>query len=188
MKNILLTLSFILFGVFAEAQKGTTTFSLSYGKGKGQIKTLLAKADMLGRYDEGAIRSFDLGLAGMVSKHTAVEIGLSVLNHRYLFTKFDYPGLQQAETRSENTLVFPIKLRVDILKYFFVGGGFLLVTEFGSERPVDLGVSIGAGVQYYFKNKYGVFIYPQTNIHTLTIGLLENHTSFGLAYRIPNPK
>ncbi len=188
MKNIILTLLFILVGVIAQAQKGTTTFSISYGEGKGQIKPILAKAEMLGRYDEGDVRTFDVGLSGKVSKHTALEIGVSVLNHRYLFTTYE-PRFQKSENRSVNTLVFPIKLRVDILKYFFVGGGIFLSAELdrGRGRAVDLGVGIGAGVQYYFKNKYGIFIYPQTNIHTLSIGLQENHTSFGLAYRIPNP-
>lgn len=186
MKNILLTLSFILVGVFAQAQKGTTTVLLSYGDGKGQIKPLMAKAEMLGRYDEGDVRTFDVGLAGKVSKHTALEIGVSVLNHRYLFTTYE-PRFQKSENRSVNTLVFPIKLRVDILKYFFVGGGIFLSAELDRGYAVDLGVGIGAGVQYYFKNKYGIFIYPQTNVHRLTIGLLENHVAFGLAYRIPNP-
>lgn len=183
MKTLLIVL-FLALPILAQAQKGTATFSISYGNGKGQIKPLMAKAEMLGRYDEGSVHTFDIGLAGMISKHTAIEIGISRLNHRYVFTKFDYPSLQQSETRSVNTVVFPIKLRVDILKYFFISGGFLLNAEVGKGRQIDLGVGIGAGVQYYFKNKYGVFIYPQTNIHTLTIGLLENHVAFGLAYRI----
>lgn len=188
MKNILLTLSFILFGVFAQAQKGTTTFSLGYGKGKGQIKPLMAKAQMLGAHSEGDVRTFDVSLVGAVSKSTAIEIGLSLLNHRYQYRKFDFPVSNVLEDKSVYTLIFPIKVRFDILKYFFISGGFLLINDFDRGRQTDLGVSIGAGVQYYFKNKYGVFIYPQTNVHTLTIGLLENHTSFGIAYRIPNPK
>jgi hypothetical protein len=54
-----------------------------------------------------------------------------------------------------------------------------------NEGPrMDVGFGIGAGAQYYFKNKYGIFIYPQTNIHSLAVGLAEEHVTFGLAYRI----
>lgn len=186
MKKLFIVLFFsFAFLTTAQAQKGTTTISISYGDGKGQIKPLMAKVEMSGRFDEGPVRSFDMSLAGMVSKHAAVEIGVSVLNHRYLFTKYDYPGPQQPETKVANTIIFPVKLRVDILKYLFISGGFLLNAELGKGHPVDLGFGIGAGIQYYFKNKYGVFVYPQTNIHTIAIGLLENHIAFGLSYRIP---
>lgn len=183
MRKFLIVL-FLSFAFLAQAQKGTVTFSISYGHGKGEIKPLMAKAEMSGRFDEGPVHSFDMSLAGMISKHTSVEIGVSTLNHRYLFTSFDYLNLQQSETRSVNTLIFPIKLRVDILKYFFIGGGFLLNAELGRARKLDLGVGIGAGVQYYFKNKYGVFIYPQTNIHSLAVGLAEQHITYGISYRI----
>ena len=184
--NKLFIVLFLSLPFLARAQKGAATISASYGNGKGQIKPLLAKAEMLGTYSEGAIRTFDVGLAGSVSKSTAVEIGISVLNHQYQFTSYDFPNKRSTVNKSTSTLVFPIKLRVDILKYFFISGGFLLNTTTGQEKGLDVGVGIGAGVQYYFKNKYGFFIYPQTNIHTPTIGLSEQHIAFGLAYRIKN--
>jgi len=183
MKNILIVflLSFVF---FAHAQKGSGTFSASYGIGKGQVKTQLAKAEMLGIYAEGDVRTFDLNLAGAISKSTAIEIGVRVLNHQYQFTSFDFSRKIVTENRSVNTMVFPIKLRVDILKYFFISGGILLSADIGRSRQVDLGAGIGAGVQYYFKNKYGFFIHPQTNVHTLIIGLSESHIAFGVSYRI----
>jgi hypothetical protein len=130
MKSILIVL-LLLFAFLAQAQKGTTTISMSYGDGKGQIKPLLAKAEMLGRYSESTIRTFDVSLAGAVSTSTAIEIGVSVLNNQYQFTKFDFPDKQVSVNRSVNTLVFPIKLHVDIFKYFFISGGFLLNTDVG---------------------------------------------------------
>lgn len=184
--KIIFMVPFLFIVFLARAQKGTATFSISYGDGKGQIKPMLAKAEMLGTYTEGPVRSYDVSLAGALSKSTALEIGISVLNHQYQFTKFDFPDKRISVNRSVNTLVFPIKLRVDILKYFFISGGFLLNTEVGQSDQVELGVGIGVGVQYYFKNKYGFFIYPQTNIHRVTIGLKENHIAFGLSYRILN--
>lgn len=185
MKYIFMLL-LLAYTIFAQAQKGTTTFSISYGQGKGQIKPLAAKAEMSGSYSEGSIQAYGISLLGNISMHTALEIGVSLVNHRYQYTKFDFPGRQLPVDKSVNTLVFPIKLKIDILKYFFISGGFLLNANVGGHDEIDVGVGIGAGVQYYFKNKYGIFIYPQTNIHTITIGLKESHTAFGLAYRIPN--
>ncbi|HTM98279.1 MAG TPA: hypothetical protein VL088_06035 [Pedobacter sp.] len=183
MKSIMICF-FLSFAFFAQAQKGTTTFSVSYGDGKGIYKPILAKAEMLGTYTKGPIRTFDLSLVGAISKIASLEIGTSLLNHQYQFTEFTALGNLVTESRSINTLVFPIKLRFDILKYFFISGGFMLHTDVGEHgSDLDFGVGIGVGVQYYFKNKYGVFIYLQRNIHRLTVGLVEEHVAFGLAYR-----
>ena len=179
------TLLLLSYSFFVHAQKGTTTFSISYGEGKGQIKAMLAKVEFAGFSSEGPTRSFDIGASGMIGKHTSLDIGVSLLNHRYQYTSWDRPG-RTPVNKSVNTFVFPIKLKVDILKYLFISGGFLLNSDMGGFSP-DLGVSIGAGVQYYFNNKYGVFIFPQTNIHSITVGLKESHTAFGIAYRIPYP-
>lgn len=133
--------------------------------------------------------TYDVNLVGAISKIASIEIGTTLLNHKYQYTAYDPLKPQIPENRSIHTLVFPVKLRFDILKYLFVSGGFMLHSDIGQQgSDLDLGFSIGAGIQYYFKNKYGVFIYPQRNIHTLTIGLVEEHVAFGLAYRIPNKK
>lgn len=185
MKYALLLL-LLLAAYTVQAQKGNTTFSVSYGGGNGQRKPLLAKAELLGSSSEGPIRAFDVGAYRMIGKHVSLETGISLLNHKFKYTLWDQPG-RIPITRSVNTLILPIKLRVDILKYLFISTGVLLNTDLGEHDEVDIGFGIGAGVQYYFKNKYGIFIYPQTNLHTITIGLKESHTAFGLAYRIPYP-
>ncbi|MGF1926281.1 MAG: hypothetical protein ACQUHE_19065, partial [Bacteroidia bacterium] len=143
MKSLLFVILFLSSGL-AQAQKGNAVVSISYGDGRGQIKPLLAKAEMLGRYDEGSIRTFDVGLAGMMSKYASLQIGVSVINHRYLFTDFQFLNTQVAVSRSVNTLAFPIKLRFDILKYLFVSGGFLLNADLGKGQQTDVGVGIGA--------------------------------------------
>lgn len=183
MKN-LFTVIFLCSALVSHAQRGTTTFSFSYGEGKGQRKPLLAKAELLGSSSEGPTRAFDVGAYRMIGKHVSLETGISLLNHKFQYTLLDQPG-RLPVNRSVNTLILPIKLKVDILKYLFISSGVLLNTDLGEQDEVDIGFGIGAGVQYYFKNKYGVFISPQTNVHTLTIGLSEKHLAFGLAYRIP---
>jgi hypothetical protein len=184
MKYHLFILAFCLIPICVQAQKGATTMFFSYGDGKGQIKPMLAKADMSGSYTEGVIQTFNVGLVGAVSKSVAVEIGVSLLNHQYQYTEFAFPSKAFTEHRSDHRLVFPIKLRFDLLKYFFVSGGVLLSNNIGKDGGLDVGFGIGAGIQYYFKNKYGIFIYPQTNVHSPTVGLSEKHITFGLAYKI----
>ncbi len=182
MKNFLIII-FLCSGLVARAQKGTTTFSISYGDGKGQIKPILAKVDPAGLSSEGSIKTFEIGASGMIGNHAALDIGFSLLEHRYQYTPLDRPG-RTTVNKTLNTFVFPVKLKVDILKYLFISGGFLLISDMGGYK-MDLGFGIGAGVQYYYKNRYGIFIYPQTNIHSIAVGLSEEHVAFGIAYRIP---
>ncbi len=183
--KILFTVLFPSFSIFTNAQKGSTTFLISHGEGNGQRKPIAAKAELNGYSSEGSIKTFDVGVSHMLGKHAALETGVTILNHHYQYTLFAMPS-QVLVDKSANTIIIPIKLKVDILKYFFVSGGFLLNRGIGTNdsNGLDVGFGIGAGIQYYHKNKYGVFIYPQANLHTLTIGLSERHIAYGLAYRI----
>ena len=126
----LLIMPLLLLSLFVQAQKGTTAFSVSYGQGKGQIKPIAAKVQLLGNSSEGSIKTFEVGAYRMIGKHVALEIGASILNHRYQYTLLDEPG-RKPVNKSENTFVLPIKLRVAVLKYIFISGGFLLNEEFG---------------------------------------------------------
>lgn len=182
--KLLFTVLFLLLSLLVKAQIGSTTLSFSYGKGQGQRKPIAAKAELLGFSSKGSIKTFDVGASHMLGKHTSLETGVTILNHRYQYTLYDKPG-RTSVAKAANTLVIPIKLKVNILKYFFISGGFLLNSSLRSNdsNGLDVGFGIGAGVQYYFQNKYGIFIYPQTNVHTLTIGLSEQHIAAGLAYR-----
>lgn len=183
--NKLLTLLFLLISAFANAQKGTNTFMVSYGLGNGQIKPIAAKVELHAFSSEGTVRSFDIAASHMISNQAALEVGVTILNHRYQYRVIDKPG-QIPVDKSITKLVTPVKLKVDVLKYFFISGGFLLNWNLSTneQHGVDVGFGIGAGAQYYFRNKYGIFIFPQTNIHSLTYGLSEKHVAFGLAYRI----
>lgn len=182
--KILFTILFLFFSLFVNAQRGSTTISISYGDGSGQRKEIGARAELLGYSSKGPIKTFDLGFSHQLGKFTTVETGVAILNHRYQYTLFFVPNRIPVD-KSVNTLIFPVKLKVDLFKYIFVSGGFVLNREIGANESneLDFGFGIGAGLQYYFKNKLGVFIYAQANIHTISIGLSEQHVSAGLAYR-----
>ncbi len=182
MKKFLIVL-FLSLSILAQAQKGVTTFSISYGHGKGEIGPTIGVAKMSESYSKGPIKTVDFNLNRAVGKSTSIETGFSILKHRYDYRRFDPPNSNPPENRLLKTLVIPIKLKVDILNYFFIGGGFLLNAEIGENPRLQAGFGIGAGAQYFYKNKYGVFIYPQVNIHNTTVGLAEHHIAYGLAYR-----
>ena len=191
MKNILLTLLFILFGVFAQAQKGTTTYSISYGEGNGQLRGVIAMAKRFDSTSEGPVKFFDFNYNIGKRKHAALETGISLLKHDFTYKLWDSGSMSSTVSeRSIYSLIVPLKLRTDILKYFFISGGFLahINIEDGGQRTLgigsSLGIGLGAGIQYFHKEKYGVFIYPQVNVHSLGFGLIEQHTSFGISYRI----
>lgn len=171
----LLSVLFLLLAFSTYAQKGSTIFLISYREGEGQIKEILTKAETLSQYVHG--------LTGKASKSTAIEIGFSLLNHQYECTKFDMFSKITSVNQTVNALVFP-KLRFDILRYFFISSGFLLNADIDPIDDIDMGVSFGVGIQCYFKNKAGIFIYPQKNIHKLSIGLVEKHNAFGITHSI----
>ncbi len=182
--KLIFTMLLLSFSFIVKAQSGSTTISISYGEGNGQRKPIAAKAELLGFSSKGSIKTFDIGASHMLGKHISLETGFTILNHHYQYTLYDQPGRTPVD-KSANTLLFPIKLKVDILKYLFISGGFLLNSSLGSKESngIDVGFGIGAGLQYYHKNKYGIYIYPQANVHTLSIGLSEHHIAAGLAYR-----
>lgn len=186
---IVLPLALLCLSFTALAQKQKTrTFVISYGHGKGKIAPALAVTKASGANSSGPLKLIELNFYQSIGRHSYIETGISFLDHQYTFTKFDYTP-QPAIKQFYRAIYIPLKIRFDVAKYFFISGG--LSTEFktskGSKDGNALGAGIGAGLQYYHQNKYGIFIYPQINVHSLDIGLIERHISFGLAYRIPRP-
>lgn len=180
--NKLLTLLFLLISVFANAQKGTNTFTISYGQGNGQIKPILSVAKMSGQYAKGDVSLFGFNYLIGTGKRNAIETGIIIQKHDFVYSDFSNPPNTIVTNNTNTSVILPLKLRFNILKYFFISGGMLADISLSGEAH-NLGLGIGAGVQYYYKNKYGIFVYPQANIHTIGIGLAESHVTAGFAYR-----
>ncbi|KQC01516.1 hypothetical protein [Pedobacter sp. Hv1] len=177
-----LPLFLIAFSGLAQ-KKGANIYSISYGHGNGEIRPFAALAKSNGTNSKGPVNLFGLNYYGGIGKHAYIETGISLLTHRYTFKEFGSPEPKPIVNKSYNAFFIPFKIRFDIAKFFFISGG--LSADFNVKGGSSLGAGIGAGVQYYHKKGYGIFIYPQTNVHDLAIGLVERNISFGLAYRIP---
>lgn len=180
------------------AQKGSHTFSTSYGTGKGEIKMLLGIAESDGGYYTGkSVNTIGLNYFGGITHHLFIETGLIWLQHQSTKTTYNIPTsptMPITKTTTDislNVITIPLKLRVEFAKYFFISGGIMRDFPLGKTaknhiHPNAFGVGIGGGVQYLHHNKFGIFIYPQVNIHELfESGIVENNVTFGLAYRIP---
>lgn len=177
----------LLFPFFVFAQKGTQTYSVSYGFGDGKIRPIIAMAKMSGSYTAGNVKTFGINLNHGIGKHTTFETGFIALKHNYTYTEYHFPPEPVVADKTNTSIIIPLKLKIDILKYLFISGGMLADISLNGEGT-NLGFGIGAGVQYYYRNKYGFFIYPQANVHTVEVGLAESHIAFGLAYRIKKHK
>jgi hypothetical protein len=197
MKNLYI-LPLILFSFLAKAQKYSHTFSTSYGTGNGKIKMVLGIAESdWGYYTGKSVNTVGLNYFGGINNHLFIETGLILLHHQ--FTKTTYhprttptgADLKTTTDVSLNVITIPLKLRVEFAKYFFISGGIMRDFPLGKTaksyiHPNAFGVGIGGGVQYLHHNKFGIFIYPQANIHELfESGIVETNVTFGLAYRIP---
>ncbi len=193
MKSIII-LPLLLVAFLAKAQKGTNTYAISYGEGKGQIKGVIGMAKRFDSTSEGPVNFFDFSYTIGKRKHSGIETGVSLMKHDFTYSILDTKSFTTTITpRSIYSLIVPLKLRTDIFKYFFISGGFLAHINIGDGGieslgiGSSLGIGIGGGIQYVHKEKYGIFVYPQVNVHSIDFGLLEQHTSFGISYRIPNP-
>ncbi len=190
MKSIII-LPLLLVAFLAKAQKGTNTYAISYGEGKGQIRSVLTMAKKFDSTSEGPVNFFDFSYTIGKRKHSAIETGVSLMKHDFTYSILDTKSPTVTITpRSIYALIVPLKLRTDILKYFFISGGLLghiNIGDGGIESlgiESSLGIGLGGGIQYVHKEKYGIFVYPQVNIHNIGYGLLEHHTSFGISYRL----
>ena len=70
-----------------------------------------------------------------------------------------------------NVISIPVGVQVNFLKYLFVNGGFSLDFDTGKSNSLEdqtgIGLQVGAGVQYEFKNKIALFINPYSKSYSV---------------------
>ncbi|MBI9065179.1 MAG: outer membrane beta-barrel protein, partial [Marinilabiliaceae bacterium] len=107
------------------------------------------------------------------------QTGLVYSKHQVTITPnvvYDYiPGVDYPPVKSYNedlsVISIPVGVQINFLKYLFVNGGFSLDFDAGSSNSFDdqtgIGLQVGAGVQYEFKNKISLFINPYSKSHSI---------------------
>lgn len=72
---------------------------------------------------------------------------------------------------SLSLISIPVGVQINFLKYLFVNGGFSLDFETGPSNGFDdqtgIGLQLGAGVQYEYKNKISLFVNPEFKQHSM---------------------
>lgn len=195
MKKLTL-LAFLLVTLFCKAQETRNVIAINYGTGNGSVGQL-GKVDGGGHKEVQSLNTIGISYLERMSKNLYFETGLQYLVCKYT----SWPGVAPPEFNfSTDHLVkligVPIKLRYEAGKYIFFNTGLYVdidVSEkaiYSSQKFSGLGASAGIGLQYYFKNKLGLYVNPMLdfrNLLTISSGsnkLVSGNLVFGLAYRI----
>lgn len=137
--------------------------------------------------------SYSRGLSSWLS----FEGGASFARHTIQVIPIVPPEILAMPHNSNISLIsFPLLLRVDFLKYFFVNGGLLVDFDITLDELVDnqsgIGSMLGVGFGYDFKSGISLYANPYVQAHTLLPfmreryheRLLEQGIRFGVTYRL----
>jgi hypothetical protein len=194
----LLTVFFMFFAFFAQAQEKRKGISVSYGRGEGNLFRLV-KVDGGSFNDHGkSLRTIGVSYSRETGlKNLYLEPGICYFTYRYKGVFTSYANKTWEEERTVKLISIPIKLRYEIGKYVFFNGGSYIDIDLATEGRgwikefTGIGVGIGAGLQYYLKNKIGVYLNPQIDVRNLVAfsnetpqRIFNTNLLVGLAYRI----
>lgn len=193
----LFTLLIISTSFLAQSQDKRTGFSTFFVTGTGEITRFFKQPLGGGTTDGNSLNSIGLNYFTETARNFFLETGIQYLKYNYTQT----PAFTGSHTPSpaSNTLhliSIPVKVRYEFAKLFFLNGGLYTDMEVGNRQKTytfsGIGAGIGAGVQYYFTNKIGIYANPQLGLRNLLsfstqnqkASLLDASISFGLAYRL----
>jgi hypothetical protein len=182
MKNIPLTLLFILFSIFAQAQE-RSNIAVSYGFGSGSIASL-GKSGSPYSYKQKSLNIFGLNYWHQIGKNLYFETGMQLIRFDYTMTSFlpNYFPIYG----TTNIISLPLKLRFEAGNHIFFNGG--LTADLSKHSDINgIGAGIGIGSQFKLFKQISFYINPQANIHgAITNGqyFAESNITFGASYRI----
>lgn len=196
--KILFTISLFLLTFFAQAQEKRTGIGLSYGFGYGGIFHL-QKRDGSGSNQGNSLNTLGINYWQETLKNLHLEIGVQYLVYKYTATAPYYGQYPPVVSNHKVKLItIPIQLRYDLGKFIFFNGGLNLnldaqeINVFKDYKFGGIGAGAGIGLQYYFKNKMGIYINPRLDLRNVisfsnegsNVNLATALLTFGLNYRI----
>jgi len=200
-KTLLLKVSIIgclLFStLIASAQQGFKKHTVGISAGFGSAEFVHLKKVLGGAsYDVQSLANYGIFYVSKLKGGVGFETGLYYLN-RKLNVEASFTGTPvQTVAHSFDLLSIPVGLRVNFLKYFYWNTAALIDIEVnnsgGIRNQSALGINLGLGANYFFKNNIGIYINPQVAHRTLYYFKgkgneplnLEYNTTFGLAYKL----
>jgi hypothetical protein len=118
--------------------------------------------------------NFNLGVIYLhpLNRFLDLESGIEYGSYKIIVRPMLYPGLgSYAYGKQFSMITVPLSLRVNFLRYLFISGGLLLSSDFTTSMPIDsqtgLGATVGAGLQYTFKERFTLFVNPYSKAHSL---------------------
>ncbi len=142
---------------------------------------LIQSEDLIGGPGYSGDKVYTLGMNYLYpfTKWLDFQTGVQYAHHQLTVTP-NMPILPDAEltnyyvsprTENLNVISIPVGVQVTFLKYLFVNGGFSLDFDTGVsnafEDQTGIGLHLGCGAHYEFKNKMSLFINPYTKSHSI---------------------
>ncbi|EOR95408.1 hypothetical protein ADIARSV_1409 [Arcticibacter svalbardensis MN12-7] len=141
-------------------------------------------------------QKFSLHYTYQKSKHIGIESGLSLLTHKFNVTPAPMGQPQVSRAEEIQLLSMPVYVKYTFLNYFYLNGGLSFDLDIKNTAELDnqsgIGLGAGAGAQYFFNNKIGLFVNPQLVFHSLLNfndethprKLYEANVTIGLSYKL----
>lgn len=192
----LLTFLLVLLGTYCFAQNlPQDKISFNYSHGENDY-FIFKPLEGEGSSDGTGFNQYGFSYTRSFKKHFSFEYGLSYSKLGFESRPAAMPGMNVETTDHTMHLIsVPVSFRVDFLRFLFVQVGPNLtadVSEASSSmnNQSGIGLQLGIGARYEFKNGVGVFVNPVTKIHSLIpFGVekyqhhvSESSTMFGISY------
>lgn len=138
---------------------------------------------------------YSAGITGLfsISKKLALESGIAYGKYSI---KVDPWGNNNEFKEEVPVLYIPVALRYSFLKYAFATSGIFFGFDFSEpgelKNQTGIGLTLGAGFQYEFRNGIGVSLNPYVNMHSWISyqngpfnidNIIEGSIKLGLYYR-----
>jgi len=142
----------------------------------------------VGKIDYNIGMKSDGGYRVKAGFRMGIDLSYAILKHLHISSGFEYynnkieaysimPGFTGTIPGSQQILTIPLYLKVDILKYFFITGGYLFDKEIQNDNAPTIngrGLLLGFGLQYSLKNRTTFMLEPCLQMHAV----LSNGNNF----------